>query len=191
MRLISIETDPKRALVGARIRAARLARQLTIKDVATSCGLTEGFISRLERDLTSPSVSTLVQICDSLSINVGDLFSRIETNHVRLETASRIAESAPGAVERLLTPRKENRLQAVHSILEPAASGNSADFTVLGSLHMMHVLAGSIELSIAEQTWVLETTDTLTFDGQRWHSWIADPEVGATVIWCYAPLSVD
>lgn len=191
MRLASVTTDPRRALVGSRIRQARIARSLTIKELAQSCGLTEGFVSRLERDLTSPSVMTLVQICDSLDINVGDLFSRIETQHVQLDTAPQVAESVPGALERVLTPRSENRIQAVHSVLKPGTGGKSSDFTVLGSLHFMHVLEGAIELSIAERTWRLEQTDSLTFDGQRWHSWVADKDKGATLIWCYAPLSVD
>ena len=49
--------------VGARLRARRRELGLTISDVAERAGLTAGFISQLERDLTSASLSSLYRIC--------------------------------------------------------------------------------------------------------------------------------
>ena len=60
--------------IGGRIRATRLARDLTLGQVAAAAGLTQGFVSKLERDQVSPSVASLVSVCEALGLRVGDLF---------------------------------------------------------------------------------------------------------------------
>jgi transcriptional regulator with XRE-family HTH domain len=47
---------------------------LTLAQVAEASGLTKGFLSRLERDETSPSLATLVQLCQVLPLTIGSLF---------------------------------------------------------------------------------------------------------------------
>jgi DNA-binding XRE family transcriptional regulator len=56
--------------IGARLRAARQARGLTLDKVAAATGVTKGFLSRLERDDVSPSVASLVAVCDVLGVRV-------------------------------------------------------------------------------------------------------------------------
>ena len=46
-------------------------------------GLTKGFLSRVERDMTSPSVASLITLCDVLSISVGSLFEAPDVQVVR------------------------------------------------------------------------------------------------------------
>jgi len=59
---------------GSRLRAARRARGLTAQQVAEAAGVTKGFVAQIERDETSPSVATLLRMCDALGIEVGSLF---------------------------------------------------------------------------------------------------------------------
>lgn len=51
--------------IGARIRSLRQANSLTLEELASRCELTKGFLSQLERDLTSPSISTLADILEA------------------------------------------------------------------------------------------------------------------------------
>ena len=44
--------------IGDRIRRLRLQRGLTQEELADRCELSKGFISLVERDLTSPSIAT-------------------------------------------------------------------------------------------------------------------------------------
>jgi transcriptional regulator with XRE-family HTH domain len=60
---------------GAHLRAIRLGRGLSLTEVATQADVTKGFLSQLERGLTSASVPTLLRICETLQVGVGDLFS--------------------------------------------------------------------------------------------------------------------
>jgi transcriptional regulator with XRE-family HTH domain len=70
MRSVPIAAGTQELRIGARLRDARQRQGLTIDQVAQSTGLTKGFISRIERDMTSPSVSTLVTVCAALSLPV-------------------------------------------------------------------------------------------------------------------------
>lgn len=48
---------------------------MTQEELADRCELTKGFISQVERDLTSPSIATLVDILEGLGTNLKDFFS--------------------------------------------------------------------------------------------------------------------
>ena len=63
--------------VGARLRAARLAQRRTVAEVAEAAGLTEGFLSRLERDRATASVAALVRLCAALDLAVGGAPARV------------------------------------------------------------------------------------------------------------------
>lgn len=43
--------------IGKKIKELRIAKQLTQEELADRCELSKGFISQLERDLTSPSIA--------------------------------------------------------------------------------------------------------------------------------------
>ena len=61
--------------IGEKIRRLRIQNGLTQEELADRCELTKGFISQLERDLTSPSIATLVDILECLGTNLRDFFN--------------------------------------------------------------------------------------------------------------------
>ena len=64
--------------IGAKIKHLRLQYQLTQEELANRCELTKGFISQLENDLNSPSISTLTDILAALGTNLKDFFNEEE-----------------------------------------------------------------------------------------------------------------
>ena len=62
--------------IGKKIKRLRLQRGLTQEELADRCELSKGFISLLERDLTSPSIATLMDILESLGSGSEDVFQR-------------------------------------------------------------------------------------------------------------------
>jgi len=60
--------------IGEKIRRLRKANNLTQEELANRVYLTKGFISQLERDLTSPSIITLKGILDVLGEELADFF---------------------------------------------------------------------------------------------------------------------
>lgn len=174
-------------LIGARIRGTRLAQGLTIAQVADVSGLTKGFISRIERDETSPSVATLLTICQVLSLPVGSLFEPPKNEVIHCEDAPFINMGGLHAVERLLTPRNEPRVQLLRSVLEPGASGGAELYTINCDIEVLHVLKGEMVMRFAQGDATLKTGDTLTLAGREPHSWSNTSDFQTEVIWTIVP----
>jgi transcriptional regulator with XRE-family HTH domain len=174
-------------LIGAKLRSTRLGQGLTIAQVADATSLTKGFISRIERDETSPSVATLVTICQVLSLPIGTLFESPENVVVALEDAPLINMGGIKAVERLLTPRNESRVQVLRSTLDPGASGGDELYTINCDVEVLHVLRGEVILRFSRSDVKLTAGDTVTVAGREPHSWTNPTAEVAEVIWTIVP----
>ena len=62
--------------IGNRVKDLRIKKGLTQEELADRAELSKGFISQLERDLTSPSISTLVDILQCLGTDLSDFFTK-------------------------------------------------------------------------------------------------------------------
>jgi len=60
--------------LGNKLRRLRQKRNLTQEELADRCELSKGFISQVERDLTSPSIATLADILESLGTDLKSFF---------------------------------------------------------------------------------------------------------------------
>ncbi|WP_127792619.1 helix-turn-helix domain-containing protein [Agromyces sp. LHK192] len=187
MRPVHPDPSESRVAIGAKLRNVRRAQGLSLSQVAATSGLTKGFLSRLERDETSPSVATLVQLCQVLSLPVGALFSEPEVQKVAFDDAPRINLGGTGVVERLVSPRSESRVQVIRSSMEPGASGGTELYTIASEVEVLHVLAGRLTAHFVNEDLPLEAGDSLTFPGREPHNWTADPDVGAEVAWILVP----
>src|SRR4051794_7202703 len=64
--------------LGARIRALRLARGQTLRQLASSAGVTESFLSQVERGVASPSIASVQRIARALGQSIAELFAADE-----------------------------------------------------------------------------------------------------------------
>ena len=62
--------------IGNRLKELRIQKGLTQEELADRAELSKGFISQLERDLTSPSIATLIDILQCLGTDLSDFFTR-------------------------------------------------------------------------------------------------------------------
>ena len=69
-------------MVGEKIKAIRMEKGITAKDLAEKSDVTPGYISQIERNLISPSLSVLMRIAEALSIPLVSLFSQEEQEEV-------------------------------------------------------------------------------------------------------------
>ncbi|WP_081236407.1 helix-turn-helix domain-containing protein [Streptomyces viridosporus] len=173
--------------VGARLRACRKAQGLTIEQVAAATGLTRGFLSRVERDETSPSVSTLVTLCQVLSLPVGSLFEDADTEVVRLTEAPKINMGGHDVIDRLITPRAQSKVQVLRSHLEPGANGGDDLYTINCDVEVLHVVSGKVTVEFTGGTQTLTAGDTLTFSGREPHNWRNPGPSPAEVLWTFVP----
>jgi transcriptional regulator with XRE-family HTH domain len=188
MRAIPVSPSNVRLRIGARLRAERLRLGLTIEQLADSAGVTKGFLSRVERDETSPSVGTLIVLCEVLSLPIGTLFETPDTQLVRAADAPLINLGGTGAQERLLTPRRQGKVQLIRSEIAPLGNGGAEPYTLNCDIEVVHVLAGTIELVFRDGTTRLDAGDTLTFSGREPHTWRnPDARRPGVVLWILSP----
>lgn len=173
--------------IGPKLRSTRLAQGLTIEQLAEATGLTKGFISRVERDETSPSVATLVTVCQVLSLPIGSLFEPPEHEVVHLKDAPIINFGGSLVDDRLLTPRDEAGVQLLRSALAPGATGGDDFYTIACEVEVLHVLRGTVTLRFPQHDVSLERGDTVTFAGRQPHTWLNDPRSEGEVIWAIVP----
>ncbi|MDQ4491942.1 cupin domain-containing protein [Sinomonas sp. ASV486] len=187
MKALPVEPTNTPVAIGSRIRAARQSQRMTIEQVADATGLTKGFLSRVERDLTSPSVASLVTLCQVLSIAIGDLFAVPETSLTRAAEAPRISLGGEGIVEKLLTARSERRLQVLQADIAPHGRGESELYAVDCDVDVLHVVRGTLTLIMTNEQYTLNAGDTLSFPGREPHTWINPTDEPATVLWILVP----
>ena len=175
-------------LIGARLRAARQARGLTLDQVAQAAGLTKGFVSRLERDDVSPSVASLVAVCDVLGLRVGELFDPPQHRRSSAPAKGRLINfGGEGATERLVTPGTQTALEVIHSVIEPGGNGGDELYALACEAECAYVLSGTVEVVLADHAETLSAGDAMTFPGNAPHTWRNPRSRPCKVLWILAP----
>ena len=183
-------TTPQAELrVGARLRARRLELGLTMAEVAMRAGLTAGFISQLERDLTAASLSSLYRICAVLGMRVGSLVDDVPAGRlIRRDEQARRSLALGNAEHLLLSSGDEPRFHVTESYIPPGASAGEELYTLPADVELVYVLRGSLELRVGEETHLLEEGDTLTYSPRDPHTWRNPSQTEeAVVLWTALP----
>lgn len=174
--------------LGVKLRTARLARGLTMEQVAEHAGLTKSFISRLERDEVAPSIASLVSVCDALGLRVGELFDPPTTSLVRAGTAVPLQFGPEGLVEYMLTPSTTRHMSMYLSLAEPGVVSSDELYTHPPEVESVHVLSGTAEVYVGQTSVVLSAGDTFTFSPREPHRWRNASDVKpCSLLWVFAP----
>jgi transcriptional regulator with XRE-family HTH domain len=177
--------------LGPRIRALRQARRLTLRDVADRAGVTESFLSQVERDVTSPSIATVQRIAGALDLSIAQLFAEEPSpgRVVRREARRRIAYPGLKAVDEFLTSNMAGRLQVILSTIEPGGGTGDEAYTHESDEEVVIVLEGSLDLWVGPEHYRLETGDAVTHPSRVPHR-NTNPGPGiARVLFCSTPPS--
>jgi len=153
--------------IGTLIRRARKDQKLTLKIVAEKAGISEGFLSQVENDVNSPSVDTLVRICNAIGIDAGDLITQANKQEkiiiIRKSEWDDIDLSHTGFVTRRFFP-PENRTIIDSSVLviEPGKS-IPVRKNIKNGQEILCVLKGSVELMLSDEKHTLAEGDSVHF----------------------------
>lgn len=185
----SLRSEPAgETRVGERLRAIRRERGLTIDQVAQSTGLTKGFLSQLERDLTSVSLSALARICAALGVRFGDVLDDQPTGAVIRREEATTWTVVGNHEDVVLSPPEEQRLNLIESRIPPGVRSGDALYTFPADAELVYVLAGSLELRIGEQVVTLSAGETFTYSPRDPHVWRNPSETEqAIVLWFAVP----
>jgi len=153
--------------IGTLIRRSRKKRKLTLKVVAEKASISEGFLSQVENEVNSPSVDTLMRICNALGINAGDLLTQVSKQE-KLIVIPRsewddIDLSHTGFVTRRFFPPEERTvIDSSILVIEPGKS-IPVRKNIKNGQEVLCVLKGSVELKLSDDTYILDEGDSVHF----------------------------
>ena len=111
--------------IGTKIKDLRIQKGLTQEELADRCELSKGFISQLERDLTSPSIATLLDILTCLGTDLKDFFNDSEDNQIAFKEADyfeKIDEELHNKIEWIIPNAQKNMMEPIRLSLSPSGS---------------------------------------------------------------------
>jgi transcriptional regulator with XRE-family HTH domain len=177
--------------LGPRIRSLRQARKVTLRELAERAGVTESFLSQVEREVTSPSIASVQRIARALDLGIADLFVDDEPlgRVVRRAERRRIAYPGLGAIDEFLTVGHGGRLEVIISTIEVGGGTGDEPYTHESDEEVVIVLEGRLELWVGDETHVLEEGDAITYSSRQMHR-NRNPGPGrAVVLFCATPPS--
>lgn len=177
--------------LGARIRTLRLARGQTLRQLAADAGVTESFLSQVERGVASPSIASVQRIARALGQSIAELFAADERagSVVRAGDRRRVVYQGLGAIDEFLTRSTDGRLQVIMSTIEPGGGTGDEAYTHESDEEVVIVLEGSLDLWVGGEHYRLEAGDAVTH-GSRVPHRNTNPGPGvARVLFCITPPS--
>lgn len=177
-------------LIGAKLRALRQSRGMTLKDLAERTGTSTGHLSQLERDMASPSVKTLYVISRALGVTISEFFDIGEGNaadspYIIRKNRRRHIQFSDGIDDYRLTCDAIKHIGLLYSTFQPGASIEAA-YTHEGE-EAGYVVSGQLELYLAENRTVLEAGDSFSFPSLIPHRYGNPGIAEAVVIWAMTP----
>jgi transcriptional regulator with XRE-family HTH domain len=175
--------------IGEKIKDLRLAMNLTQEELATRADLTKGFISMLERDLTSPSLDTLELILNALDTPLGDFFEDEEGLEVVFPKENRVViDNENGVVSEVPIAGAQGReMDMIIVTIAPGAAthkerSHSGDECGL-------VLDGTIWIIAGRDAFKAEKGDAFYYEANKQH-WLENrSEKEAKILWISSPPS--
>jgi transcriptional regulator with XRE-family HTH domain len=177
--------------LGPRIRSLRQARRVTLRELAERAGVTESFLSQVEREVTSPSIASVQRIARALDLGIAELFvdepplGRV----VRRTDRRRIAYNGLNAVDEFLTAGRDGRLQVILTTLEPGGGTGDEAYTHESDEEVVIILEGSLELWVGEEHHLLAVGDSITYSSRQPHRNRNPGPARAVVLFCATPPS--
>jgi transcriptional regulator with XRE-family HTH domain len=158
-------------LIGRSLREARRRQGMTLRAVAERAGVTESFLSQVERDIASPSIATLRRIAVALGTSIGTLLDSAGPHAQLVRAAERKIVTYPGlgARDAFLTDGANARLQVIESLVEPGGGTGPEAYAHESDEECLIVLDGCLELWVGDEHYRLETGDAIRYPSRVPH----------------------
>ena len=172
--------------IGSKVKRLRQANGLTLEELANRSELTKGFLSQLERDLTSPSVATLENILEALGTNLQEFFSEKQEEQIvfkkddffeNIQDEYKISYIIPNA--------QKNEMEPI--LIELEKNNQSMTIDPHEGEEFGYVVQGRVKLVYGDKEYVLKKGETFYLKGLVAH-YLSNPgDAKAKVIWVSSP----
>ena len=176
--------------IGEKIRRLRVQNSLTQEELADRCELTKGFISQVERDLTSPSIATLMDILEGLGTNLKDFFNEIEDEKIVFSKDDAFVtenEDLKYILKWIIPNAQKNRMEPI--LIELEAGGRTKEDSPHEGEEFGYVVNGSIFIYIGSEKYKVRKGESFYYKANSNHYISNAGKTRATIIWVSTPPS--
>lgn len=174
--------------IGTKLKELRVLKGLTQEELADRAELSKGFISQLERDLTSPSIATLMDILQCLGTSIGEFFNETTEEQIvfgKSDYFEKHDEELKNDVKWIIPNAQKNMMEPILLTLDPGGEtypDNPHEGEEFGFL-----LQGSVSIHIGSKTYKAKKGESFYFIPDKKH--YLSSKAGASLIWVSSPPS--
>jgi len=182
--------------LGTRLREERTRRGWTLEALSSRCGLSTGFLSQVERGLSTLSIVSLAAICRALDLPISELFSasgpldrgapRVTKGVDQLEI--QIGDS-PISYRYLSNQLPDEAIEEL--LIAEFPGGFRQDDSTHEGQELGYVLAGELTLVVNGESHELHAGDSYRISASEPHGYRTDPEGGARVLMAVTERFID
>ena len=176
--------------LGVDLRALRKTRGVTLTDLSEKMGRSVGWLSQVERDISSPTINELRQLAKIFNVPLSLFFGSSEAKAnevgriVRKSARRKIGGGDIGLVEELLSPDLTDDFEVLRSVFRPNAK--LVNFVTRPTQEVGYVVSGNLNLWIENEIFELGSGDSFRIRGEQF-KWANPNNEDAIVIWVIAP----
>lgn len=161
-----------------------------MRDLAKKVGCTAGYISQIEKGVSSPSIATLKKMATSLEIKLVDFFLEEDIGEdivIRNGEGFEIKYPQGDASIFLLVKKLSGRnMEPLLARFEPG-SGSHGLYSHGGGQEFGFVVTGELDLMVDDNVFKLRKGDSFYFDSTRPHGYVNNGDEVSEVIWVISP----
>ena len=177
--------------LGNKIKELRTELGLTLKQVAEKVNCTPAYISQIENDKASPSISTLKKIAHALNARIVDFFiDEVNQEPVVSKPAMWNRVSLPrwrADIKQMVRSVGHRRMQPFYTTIAPGG-GSEGDYSHEGEEFGV-VIEGTLTLTVGEETYQVEAGSSFYYSSLSPHSWVNQGPGDCVVVWVVSPPS--
>ncbi len=157
--------------MGARVKRLRADRGLSLRELASTSGVSASLLSQLERDRANPSIATLQRVAQSLRVSIFALLPEDGSSGatvVRPDNRRKLVIQDGQLRYELLSPDTNRQMEVWIGRLRAGAQMGS-ETSSHPSEEFILVLRGQMEITIGADTHRLEEGCSIQYDGHMPH----------------------
>lgn len=176
--------------LGADLRSLRKLRGMTLGDMAERLGKSVGWISQVERDISTPRVSDLREIAEIYQVPLSLFFGKASGPEnelgriVRAANRRTVGEQDDGLVETLLSPDLTDSFEVVHSSFQPGS--RRMERTTRPTQEVVYLVSGQLDIWLDDDPFTIAAGDSFRVRDQSYR-WANPYAVPAIAIWVISP----
>lgn len=182
----NIKNKGEHMKIGKKIKALRLQKNLTLQELASRSEVTKGFLSQLERDLTSPNIQALEDILEALGTNLSEFFKEEkEEKMVFTNKDYFIDERENETIEWIVPNAQKNAMEPILLTIKPGK--RTSLITSFDGEAFGYILKGVVTLMINEKAYKVKAKETFYVSGNKSHYLKNHTKQDVTLLWITTP----